>query len=199
MVLILGIIAALLQLVGYGYYFFYVSKSHIKPNPASWFIWSYGNALVCFSYVFLNDWFLATSIFPVICSAACFVMSFIFLIQGKFRPLEKFEKMIIAFDLVVTFFWVASDFFGKFATIAPSIHVVVLISAIVSFMPIYLELKDDPTSEHSRPWIVWTVAYIFLVATALAAQHTIQAWGYPLLYGILHGVVAYLSSRKKKI
>ncbi len=198
-ILILGIFSGILQLVGYLIYAYDVSKDTVKPNPASWLIWSYGNILICLSYLFLVDEKLtfAAEILPIVCSIACVIMSVYFLFIGKFRPLVSFEKKIVLFDVFITIIWVSSEFFG--ANILPTvvIHSLLLLGAAVTFIPIYREVFDDPSVEHPKAWFIWTSAYFILLIVVLTEGGSFDSILYPALYSVLHIIVGILAYKKR--
>lgn len=194
-----GIAAGVLQFAGYATYFYDVVRSGVRPNPASWLIWSYGNALVCLSYVFLNDSVSrAADILPIVCGSACIIMTILFAFFGKFRPLERMEKIVILIDLCVTILWALSDFAGLDIMPLSVLHIVLLVSAIVSFVPLYVEVIRDHEAEKARAWIVWTCAYALLLVVVAIEGGNFEAVSYPALYLVLHIVVVFLSSRRLK-
>lgn len=193
----LGAAAGLVQFVGYFIYVRDVVRSHIKPNPASWLIWSYGNALVCLSYIFLNQRFaLSIEILPIVCGVACIVSGIIFLFIGKFRPIEGFEKKVVIFDLLVVLIWALDEFFGFRIMSLFTLHVLLLVSTVVAFIPVYKDVFEDPSVERPRAWIIWAVAYLILLIVSFMERGDIFTILYPALYAMLHGLVAVLASKK---
>lgn len=198
-VFLFGIIAGVLQFAGYATYFYDVVRSGVRPNPASWLIWSYGNALVCLSYVFLNDNLsIAADILPIVCASACILMTISFFFLGKFRSLDIFEKIIVYLDIAVTLVWVLSDFFGMNLVSLRFLHTVLLLSATASFLPLYREVIRDQMAEKPRSWIIWTTAYIFLVMVIVFEKGGFEALSYPVMYAVLHIIVVLLSSRRTR-
>ncbi len=196
-VLIFGILAGVIQFAGYYIYAYDVFRSGVRPNPASWLIWSYGNALVCLSYIFLNlELSPAIDILPIVCAVTCIIMTILFFFYGKFRPLEKFEKTIVAIDIVVTILWALSDFVGLHLVPLSFLHIVLLVSALISFVPLYVEVMRDHQAEKPRAWVVWTIAYMILLIIVLAESISFEAFSYPLLYVVLHATVVVLASKR---
>ena len=197
-ILMLGIFSGILQFIGYCVYALNVSKDRIKPNPASWLIWSYGNILVCLSYIFLVEWnfTFAAEILPIVCSISCVIMALYFTYIGKFRPLLSFEKKIIFFFLFVTLIWISSEFLGLTILSVNSIHILLLVSAAVAFIPIYKEVFDDPSAEHPHAWFIWAFAYLVLLVIVLVEGGDLESILYPVLYAVLHGVVGVMAYKK---
>lgn len=197
-ILMLGIFSGILQFIGYCVYAHNVSKDKIKPNPASWLIWSYGNILVCLSYVFLMDgkFTIAAEILPIVCSVTCVIIAVYFTIIGKFRPLLSFEKKIIFFDLFITLLWVSSEFFNLHILPVGLIHILLLLSTVLSFIPLYKEVFDDPSVEKPKAWFIWCFAYVTLLVVVLLEGGDFYSVLYPILYAVLHGIVGVLAYKK---
>ncbi|MDQ5883592.1 MAG: hypothetical protein QG654_506 [Patescibacteria group bacterium] len=197
-ILMLGIFSGILQFIGYCVYAYDVSRDAVKPNPASWLIWSYGNILICLSYIFLvnNSLTFAAEILPIVCSITCVVMAIYFMFIGKFRPLISFEKKIIFFDILLTLIWVSSEFIGFNILPTAVIHILLLLGAAVTFIPIYKEVFDDPSVEHPRAWFIWFFAYVVLFAVVFTEGGSFDALLYPALYSVLHVIVGILAYKK---
>lgn len=197
-ILMLGIFSGILQFIGYCVYTHNVSKDKIKPNPASWLIWAYGNILVCLSYLFLVDGNLtfAAEILPIVCSITCVIVAIYFMIIGKFRPLVSFEKKIIFFDLCVTLIWASSEFLGLDILPVGAIHILLLLSTVMSFIPLYKEVFVDPTVEKPKAWFIWSFAYVLLLVVVILEGSNLYSLLYPILYTVLHAVVGVLAYKK---
>ncbi len=193
--LTLGIFAGVLQFAGYATYLYDVLKRGIKPNPASWLAWSYGNALVCLSYIYINsELSFAVDVLPIVCGVTCIVMTIAFIYLGKFRPLEKFEKIIISIDILITIFWALSSF-GQSIISSLTLHIIFLASTIISFVSLYKEIIYDGEAEKPKAWLIWTAAYLILVIIGLGEGGGLKAVSYPLVCVLLHAAVAALSSK----
>lgn len=202
---ILGIVAAVLQVGGYYTYYRLSLSGHIKPNAASWLIWFYGNAIVCISYLSIGEISLA-DLLPIVCAISNIVIVVALWRKKFFAPIEPYEKKVIASDIGITLLWLFLEYsrFGNLfesATKVPVvliIHLLLLLSACISFIPVIKDTLSDTCAEDKRPWIVWSLAYlIWLVAEILTGF----SWNilYPLLYLILHSsVFIILLSKKEK-
>lgn len=202
---ILGIIAALLQILGYYTYYRLSISGHIRPNAASWLIWFYGNAIVCISYLSIRTISLA-DLLPIVCAISNIIIVIALWRKKFFAPIEPYEKKVIASDVGITFIWLFLEYsrFGKLfedATQIPVVlvvHLLLLLSACISFIPVIKDTLSDTCVEDKRPWIIWSFAYlIWLVAEILTGF----SWNivYPSLYLILHSTVfIILLSRKTK-
>lgn len=182
---IVGLIAGLVQVVGYIDYISLVRRGEIEsPNTGSWVIWSYGNAMVCWTYIIGGELRLEESL-PFVCSIACFLTGFYFLIIGKFKKPKTYEVIILLVDIAITIYWIVCD-----DTVATQI--LLQISVIASFAPIIKETYADPSSEIRRPWVIWSIAYTLLL---FAEWPSSELWKliYPINYIIWHGIMAILA------
>ncbi|HRH24842.1 MAG TPA: hypothetical protein PLQ20_00685 [Candidatus Paceibacterota bacterium] len=191
----LGIIAAVFQVVGYYTYYRLSISGHIRPNAASWLIWFYGNAIVCISYLSIGEISLA-DLLPIVCAISNIVIVVALWNKKFFAPIEPYEKKVIASDIGITILWLFLEYskFGNLfenATNIPvvlAVHLLLLLSACISFIPVIKDTLSDTCAEDKRPWIVWSFAYlIWFVAESLTGF----SWNmvYPGLYLILHSTV----------
>lgn len=202
---ILGIVAAVLQVGGYYTYYRLSLSGHIKPNAASWLIWFYGNAIVCISYLSIGEISLA-DLLPIVCAISNIVIVVALWRKKFFAPIEPYEKKVIASDIGITLLWLFLEYsrFGSLfersvqVPVVLVIHLLLLLSACISFIPVIKDTLSDTCAEDKRPWIVWSLAYfIWLVAEILTGF----SWNvvYPGLYLVLHSTVfIILLSRKTK-
>jgi hypothetical protein len=202
---ILGIVAAVLQVGGYYTYYRLSISGHIKPNAASWLIWFYGNAIVCISYLSIGTISLA-DLLPIVCAISNIVIVIALWRKKFFAPIEPYEKKVIASDIGITLVWLFLEY-SRFGTLFERsvqvpvvlvIHLLLLLSACISFIPVIKDTLSDTCAEDKRPWIVWSLAYlIWLTAEILTGF----SWNviYPGLYLVLHSTVfIILLSRKTK-
>lgn len=202
---LLGILAASIQLSGYLLYAHEAKKDEIVPNLVSWVIWTYGNFLVCASYIMtiiqdgIGD--IASKILPVVCSISCIIIFFYIAKFGKWSKVATFEKFILAMDLIITAAWIFSWF--NFIPISVIyIHVLLLISAITSFIPIIYGVYQDSSVEKPNPWFLWATAYAVQFGIVLLEKNDFNMFfniAYPVLYIFLHITMAILSRRKVAI
>ncbi len=194
----LGLIAAVLQMVGYAIYIRNFKRDAIKPNAASFFMFAYGTSLLAFL-----EWKSGASpallALPFTCAALGLVVALMCLRTGATEPVDRFEARAFWTDIWLTAFYM---FFALGLGDAERFVVPFLIatnlSAIVCFVPILRSTWQTPERELPGPWIVWTAAY------AMLAFVTIRADGfanpvlllYPLLNVVLHLAMIVLTLRK---
>lgn len=200
---ILGIIAAILQIVGYYTYYRLSVTGHIKPNAASWLIWFYGNAIVCISYLSIGEISLA-DLLPIVCAISNIVIVVALWKKGFFAPIEPYEKKVIGADIGITILWLFLEY-SKFGgsiervTTMPAalmVHLLLLVSACISFIPVIKDTLSDTCAEDKRPWIIWSVAYVIWLGAEILTGFS---WNiiYPALYLMLHSSVFLILFFKK--
>lgn len=185
---VIGLLAGIVQIVGYVWYISYVVRGVIKPNTGSWLIWAYGNAIVCWSYIAMGNELTFRESLPFICSIFSFIAAIIFLFLRRFEKPTSLEIKILLADIAITAFWLLT---GESAIT----QVLLQVSVIISFFPIVKETKDNPSNERPGPWVVWTVAYILLFFAEF--PQGFWMWIYPLQYLIWHGIMGILSAKSR--
>lgn len=202
---ILGIVAAVLQIIGYYTYYRLSISGHIRPNAASWLIWFYGNAIVCISYLSIGTISLA-DLLPIVCAISNIVIVVALWQKKFFAPIEPYEKKVIASDVGITLIWLFLEY-SRFGTLFEGtvgvpvvlvVHLLLLLSACISFIPVIKDTLSDTCAEDKRPWIIWSLAYLVWLGAEILTGFS---WNvvYPGLYLILHSTVfIILLSRKTK-
>lgn len=187
--IISGILAGIFQLIGYFLYSKDVFKGQIKPNTASWSIWTVGSVLESYSYIALTgDW--VKNILPIVCSLSVIAFFFICIKRGHFEKISPFEWIIVIGDTIAIFVWwlYQSAFYA---------NTLLIVTAIASFLPIIRHTYLHPKEETPGPWIYWTIAYFLLGVTSLLRFEKVEDLLYPISFLILHAIVAILAQRGK--
>jgi hypothetical protein len=208
-IICIGIIAAMLQACGYLSYY----KLTEKPNAASWLIWFYGNALMLVSYTSFTHVTWIESL-PILCAILNIAIVILFFIQKKFTWPDKTEWLFVGVDILITLLWFVlthvpsiANFYHQTCGIRLScdvfIHILLLGSAIVSFVPILRQTLHNADDEHPRPWLFWSMAYaVWLVAEILHrdVDKSVEWWSvlYPTVYFGLHVAMAMIVTYKKQ-
>ena len=206
----LGILAGLLQALGYFLYVFMTLKRELKPNASTWFMFAYGMGLLT-----ILEWERDASLFllivPVVCSVLAIVVACICWKRGTLRwPDDKEDRFSFGADLMLTLCYVAAWLLytqGMLTSAQVGYAILVFLIAsnltvFTSFTPLLREVQTAPDHERFEPWLVWTFAYAVLgVATYLEEGFWTELMLYPLLNAPLHAAVAWLArpSRQKRL
>jgi hypothetical protein len=205
---VLGIIAAILQACGYLSYY----KVTEKPNAASWSIWFYGNILMLLSYISFTQMTWVESL-PILCAILNVAIVILFLKQKKFAMPDKTEWVFVGIDILITIIWllltyvpsVTSFYYevcGTRVTCDLFIHILLLVSAFVSFVPIWRQTLRNANDEHQLPWLFWSIAYALWFLAEIyhrKIDSSIDIWSlaYPAVYFVLHAVMTIIILKKK--
>lgn len=185
----LGLLAGLVQIVGYVWYVSYVVRGVIKPNTSSWVIWTYGNVLVCWSYIASSEALTLKETLPLVCSIAGVISSLIFLALKKFKwPEKRYEWGILIADILITIYWVVT---GE----TQITQILLQVSVFLSFIPIVKDTREHPKQERPGPWFIWSVAYLLLFFAQ--SSQDFWMWIYPLQYLIWHFVMGMISAKPR--
>ena len=181
----LGIFAGILQVIGYVFYIKKINIGRVKPNTASWSIWAFGAVLESSSYVFATgDW--VKNILPVACAISAVVIFVYCLRHGHFEKPTRFEWFIVLLDCVAIFIW-------WWYSSAVYANLYLVLTAVISFIPIFLHVWHDPMVEDAKPWYIWTLAYSLLAVVVILRWEKWEDLVYPVIFVILHIIVAILS------
>lgn len=185
LIVALAITSGLLQLGGYLIYGRKVFNGEIRPNTASWGIWAFGAVLESASYIALTG-DLLKNILPITCAISVIIFFVICLRKGKFQRLDRFEKFIVAADIItITIWWLTQSAFYA--------NALAILTAFISFIPIIRHAWKKPNDESALPWFVWTLAYTAQAGVVLLDWTSWEEMLYPGLFMALHFLVAILA------
>jgi hypothetical protein len=196
----LGIAAAILQVAGYWLYLRNFVKERIRPNAASFLMFSYGTWLL----VFLEwrngaDWPVLA--LPITCAAMGVVVALMCLREGATDPVDRVEAIAFSADLWLTliYAWFALGL-GDASGIAVPLLIVGNITTVTCFIPMLRSTWLSPHRERPGPWVIWTCAYGLLILVTLAAGGLSKPvlLLYPVLSFLLHGAIAAMLVRNTR-
>ncbi len=200
--LVAGIIAGLIQLIGYLVYYQRSIQGSLDPNPLTWLMFAYGTMIL-----FVLEWdqgaSLSELILPAVCSAcgvgiAVRIWMLAFRKDGKFWPrawrIEKtWEGRSFAADLLLTAAYLAawgltfSSWLSEGERLVASLVFLYLANAttFTAFFPVLKQAWREPSTEHWLPWTIWTLSYGLLVwitasdsEVVIPSSWAIQEWTY---------------------
>lgn len=211
---IVGLIAGLLQLLGY---ILYLSIKKIDPNPMTWLMFSYGTVILT-----ILEWdkeaTMAELILPLVCSVlgmVVFLRCWLAAVKkvhadsGKFhiwpsnlRPGDTLERISFGSDLFITAGYVISSLLAASSLLDSSNRETAIVlflvlsnlSVIIEFLPITKSTYKNPEKEHAAPWAVWACAYATLgVVTWTTHGLWTSLMLYPALNFVTHATIALLA------
>jgi hypothetical protein len=188
--IVLGVTTALLHGVAYILYSQQVKLGKSNPNAASWGVWAFLAILNALSYREMSGDVVASLQFFA-SSVACFLTFLYALSIGKFSRLTLGEWGLSALGLSSTIVW------WQFRS-ATGANMIVLAAVITSFIPTLKGVWLDPFKEVPRSWILWTLAYLITTVNVILREGRPVTLITPVLLLIGHGLVAILSTQKRK-
>ena len=181
----LGVTAGLLQLIGYFYYVKKINIGRVKPNTASWSIWAFGAVLESTSYIFATgDW--VKNILPIACALSAVFIFLYCLRYGHFNWPTRFEWSLVVLDCIAILIW-------WYYSSAVYANLYLVLTAVISFIPIIWHVWKDPMVEDALPWFVWTGAYSVLAVVVLLRWEKWEDLVYPAVFAVLHVIIAVLA------
>ncbi len=177
--LVAGIIAGIIQLIGYLVYYQKSIKGSVDPNPLTWLMFAYGTSIL-----YVLEWdqgaSLSELILPAVCSAcgvgiAVRVWVIAYRKDGKLWPRtwrieNNWEGRSFAADLVLTVGYLAawaltiSSWLSETERLVASLVFLFFSNAttFTAFFPVLKQAWYQPRTEHWLPWVIWTVSYCLL-------------------------------------
>ncbi len=211
--LIFGLIAGGLQLLGY---IFYIFDEDIDPNPVTWFMFAYGTALLTI-LEWDKDATFAELILPLVCSVLAIYVSAICWIKVRkgnpsqwwprdWWPEEKWERWSFTSDIIITIAYIFAWALAVSAFISTNHKELAVfmflflsnLSTFPSFYPILKTTFQNPEREAALPWFIWSLAYLTLGLVTYSTQgdfwHILMF--YPISNAFLHALVGVLAARR---
>lgn len=214
-ILLLGIIAGLLQLLGY---ILYLTNKNIDPNPVSWFMFAYGTGILM-----ILEWdadaSFAELFLPTICAVLAIVVSLRCWLRARSNdpskywpsdwwPEDHWEQKSFILDILITIGYITAWILATYAILgAENREIIVLVflflsnlSTFPSFYPILNETFIHPHKENWVPWLIWTFAYGILSLVTYQIHHDLfhPLMFYPVSNTILHAWVGWLARPNRK-
>lgn len=203
----LGIIAGILQIIGYTLYIRKTLRSEVEPNPATWLMFAYGTTLLTvLEFDIGAEW--ALLILPITCAILGTYVAFLCWHKGTLTWPEDIEDRIAFIaDLLLTAGYLSAWYLLTSGTIDESErHTLTLLfllfsnmTTVTAFVPLLRGAHSHPHKERPFAWIVWSLAYAILgIATVQEHGYTTIFLVYPVTNALLHGLVAVFSRRTRR-
>lgn len=155
------LIAMTFSFAAYGVYLLGLRRATVRPNRASWLIWSASAAAEALTYAAVNPGSPQGWVF--ILSAVCCLIVTASLWRGSnWAPPTMIEALCMAICLVALLIWVA---FRE----AYWAHMLVVAAVPVSFWPTWASVWKDRSAERSPAWGLWTVGDLATLLVAARA------------------------------
>jgi len=204
-IIVLALLSGVLQCVGYLLYIQKTLSKDIKPNGATWLMFSYGTALLTvLEWDGDARWYLL--VLPVTCATSSILVAVYCYRIGTIKwPSEWQDKAAFVTDVVLTVLYVSAGILMASGVISSRTRMIAALVLLVcsnvttftSFTPLVRGVAKNPSLEHWLPWSVWTLAYATLTTITLLDQESSKIMlFYPVSCAIMHALVALLAGRK---
>lgn len=198
--LALGLLAAILQALGYLAYGFKVLKRDITPNATSWLMFAYGT-----TFLLILEWDRDASIallaLPAICALSSIGIA-VYCVRRTKRawwPEHPLERFSFALDIALTvsyiFVWILL-LRGIVVESNKDVADILILACwnfgvFTAFFPILRQVYHHPASEKALPWAIWTYAYATLLFITILEQGNLSELTlYPAINAVVHGAIA---------
>lgn len=213
--ILLGVLAGVLQLIGY---LIYLSDDSIEPEPVTWFMFAYGTAILA-----VLEWDANATvpelILPTVCGTLAIVVSYKCWRKSRqldpsrwwprdWWPDDFWDRSSFISDILITIGYIIAWAFATFAVLTSTqyewtVFAFLFLSNLSTFPQFYPMLHStylNPEKENWVPWIVWACAYAILGwvtwETHGAFWHALMF--YPASNAILHAAVGILAARPQR-
>ncbi len=193
-----GVLAAVLQIVGYLVYIRYFLKHSIKPNAASFFMFAYGTSLLAFME-WQNGATWSVLLLPTVCAVMSIIVAIMCIPRGATEKIDRVEAVAFSVDLWLTIIYAALVMgFGSGSQYSSWFLLATNLTAVTCFVPVIRSTWIAPDRELPAPWLVWTFAYGALAIATFQTSGTAHPMllVYPILNMVLHGILGIFALRR---
>lgn len=188
MTFLLGVIASFLHIIAFAIYNKQVFQQTSVPKTATWTLWAILTVLNASSYSIMSG-DLIKSLLPATSSLACIITFLACLYGGKFSWMDKWDGIAFVIGLVSGFVW----WRYQSATYA---NLILQLAVAISFIPTYRGVWNNPKSEKTFPWYLWSTAYVISITVVLLRwQGQYADLVYPVNCLLLHAMVCLLTKK----
>jgi len=178
-VIALGLLAGLVQFIGYALYWQLSIKNEIDPNPLTWLMFAYGTALLTV-LEWDNSAVWYELVLPTVCSICAIGIALLIWVRSKewwpavWTISKNTDGAAFKWDMIITVAYVIVAYLSMLAFFESSTREILVLMFLVianlttftSFVPILRETYKFPEHEDWRPWALWTISYSLLFVTS---------------------------------
>lgn len=186
----LSIAAGLVNLGGFITYNKQIFLGQSKPNVVTWLSVASLSVLICLTYIYMSD-DLIKSIMIIVAATAAVVTFLLSLFLGKLSKPNIYDAVVLITVIIIGIAW----WVNQNATIA---NLVLQGCLLVSFIPTFIGVWQNPKNERITSWLVWNAsAAMHIVVVVLRWQGQYQDLAHPICLLVLNTVVIFGTLRKK--
>lgn len=192
-----GYLAAALNLVGFGLYFFEAFRGHVDTNPVTWYLWlleTFVSLTLYSSYTEKPSVWAAEAASLVGVILFCLYLTFEVVVNKKevgWANVELIDWVTSLAVVIVYAIWLRMKDRPQWKKYSLVLFQVVLLAVAV---PLIRSAAMHPHAEPFWPWAVWTVSFSLQALCAwLFQKNDGVALANPVNYALTHGIVAVLA------
>jgi hypothetical protein len=179
---ILGLTAGSVHLVSYALYNREMLRGNIRPNTATWVLWTFLALLNTASYVAMSQ-DLAKAATPIAGCAACVVTLCLTAGKGRLSRLNRLDMVILAIGSAAGLLWWSSRS-------AACANLLLQLAFVISNIPTFRGVWKDPCIERPLPWFGFAAAYLLNLAVVIMRWNdNLADLAYPVISLIADGGV----------
>jgi len=156
---ILGLVAGSVHLASYALYNREMLRGHIRPNTATWILWTFLATMNTASYIVMSQ-DLAKAATPIAGCAACIVTLGLSAGKGRLSGLNRLDAAVLAIGIAAGLFWWTSRS-------AAGANLLLQLAFVVSNIPTFNGVWRDPRIERPLPWFGFAAAYMLNLAVVI--------------------------------
>jgi len=181
MVFLLSLLGAGISVVGFLSYNKKIISGIVKPNMATWILFSFLSVLNLTSYLVMTQ-DIVKSLLPLVSTMATLSVLTIAVVKGQFSKLNTWDTLALIIGGVSGLVWLVF----KSAGLA---NLILQFSVIISFIPTYWGIIRGNNIEKISPWMTWTTTYIIMIFVVAIRNGQWIEYIYPVVAGVLHSGV----------
>jgi hypothetical protein len=184
-----GLSAAAVHAAGYVAYYRRVRDGTVRPNATSVSLWLFGNIVSLWGYALVtHDWYKLGV--PITCTAGMCIIAVQTFWRYGLAGVDRADVVVAGLDVSIIATW----FFSRSV---PLTYAALLIDTLLSFIPIWRSTFAEPGREHATPWVIWSVAYLLMLVTAVVRWEGMMPVLLPAVYIFCHATIAALAVRAR--
>jgi len=189
---VLGVFAGSVHLVSYALYNREMLLGRIRPNTATWILWSFLATLNTASYLAMSG-DLAKSVTPIVGCAACLLTLGLTAKKGRLSRLSRFDLTVLAIGIAAGLLWWGS----RSAAFA---NLLLQLAFVIANIPTLRGVWRDPCTEQPLPWLGFALAYVLNIAVVLMRwQGQVLDLAYPVCSLLADGGVGLVILWRRRL
>jgi hypothetical protein len=186
LILALPFAGAAIKLGGYGRYVVGIYRGEMKPNMATWTLWSVLSALNSTSYLLMSGDPLKASV-ALAGTVGCLITYVYALRKGSMQGLTGWDKVALSVGILAGAAWIGL----KSASYA---NLILQAGFLISMIPTWRGLLADHDAEKPAPWFLMTASYVInIIVVTTRFDGNWLNYVYPVLSTLTHGSVGVMA------